>query len=316
MRRQDIQAVLAAAGSGPKHHLGQNFMIDAAVLAAIVEAAAITPDDIVLEVGPGPGNLTNLLAGRAAAVLAVDVDRAMLRAASRHWSDLKNVHWLAADILAKKHEINPLVITALRDLCAAHGKPAAGIKLVANLPYNVASPLVAELLVLNCRQRRSAESMTFQIDTLVFTVQWEVGRRMAAAAGDAEYGALGALIQLLADVEVLRPIAAGCFWPPPKIRSALMRICPDETRIAGITDVLRLQRHVTRLFAHRRQNLANTLRHGFKELPLSRIAAAVTAAGMDLRIRTETLDPQRLLQLSDIIAGVENSGAGEDDGIP
>ncbi len=312
MRRQDIQAILAAAGSGPKHHLGQNFMIDAFVLAAIVDAAEISHDDIVLEVGPGPGNLTNLLAGRAAAVLAVDVDRAMLQAASRHWADLQNVQWLAADILAKKHEINPVVIDSLRQIRAARGKPGAKIKLVANLPYNVASPLVAELLILHCRQRTAPAPTQFQIDTLVFTVQWEVGRRMAAAAGEADYGALGALIQLLAEVEILRPIAAGCFWPPPKIRSALVRIRPDETRMARIPDALRLQRVITHLFTHRRQNLANTLRHGFKEIPFSKIAGAVTAAGMDLKSRAETLEPQKLLRLVDIISAVENSSAEVD----
>ena len=135
---------------------------------------------------------------------------------------------------------------------------------------------------------------------------------MAAAAGEADYGALGALIQLLAEVEILRPIAAGCFWPPPKIRSALVRIRPDETRMARIPDALRLQRVITHLFTHRRQNLANTLRHGFKEIPFSKIAGAVTAAGMDLKSRAETLEPQKLLRLVDIISAAENSPADAD----
>ena len=304
MRRQEIQAVLDAAGSGPKHHFGQNFMMDESVLAAIMDAANIGPADIILEVGPGPGNLTNLLARRAAAVLAVDVDAPLLRAASGYWSAEKNIRWLCADVLAGKHRINPVVIHAVNQLAQEHIAPRSGVKLVSNLPYNVASPLVAELLVLQCLTGQIATTGTlpdFRLERMVFTVQWEVAQRMAATAGTGDYGGLGVLIQLLARVEVLRSIAPGCFWPPPKIRSALVRITPDIDLMKKVAHVRWLQIVITRLFSHRRQNLANALRHGFKSLSFPALSAAATDAGYDLRVRAETLPPDRLRQLADAL---------------
>ena len=301
MRRHDIQTVLDAAGGGPKHHFGQNFMIDQQVLADIVNTAELGPADIVLEIGPGPGNLTALLAQRAAAVLAVDIDRPLLAAASRHWAGLKNVHWLCGDVLAGKHHINPEVIARLKALQTSGGIPEAPIKLVANLPYNIASPLVAELLTLQCDNLRSAAPAAFRLERMVFTVQWEVGQRMAALHNSAHYGALGILIQLLARVRLVRSIAPGCFWPPPKIRSALVLIFPDQQRMESVANVRWLQTVLAGLFSHRRQNLANALRHGFKMLDFTAASAALTEAAFDLRTRAETLPPAQLLKIADIL---------------
>ena len=310
MRRQEIQTVLDAAGSGPKHHFGQNFMMDESMLAAIMAEADITPADTILEVGPGPGNLTSLLARRAAAVLAVDVDQPLLRAASGYWSAEKNIRWLCADVLAGKHQVNPVVIRELNRLVQEHMSCRSSVKLVSNLPYNVASPLVAELLVLQCLTGPIATidgAPGFHLERMVFTVQWEVAQRMAATPGTADYGGLGVLIQLLARVEVLRSIAPGCFWPPPKIRSALVRITPDHDLMIKVAHVRWLQIVITRLFSHRRQNLANALRHGFKNLSFPALSAAATGVGCDLRARAETLPPERLRQLADALWNVDGA---------
>lgn len=312
MRRQEIQAVLDAAGSGPKHHFGQNFMMDESVLAAIMDAADISLTDLVLEVGPGPGNLTSLLARRAAAVLAVDVDQELLRAASRYWAAEKNIRWICADVLAGKHQINPVVIDELNRLDQEHAASRPAVKLVSNLPYNVASPLAAELLVLQCLTASTSTAGAgtgFRLERLVFTVQWEVAQRMAASADSRDYGGLGVLIQLLARVEVLRSIAPGCFWPPPKIRSALVRITPDHDLMKKVTHIRWLQTVITHLFSHRRQNLANALRHGFKNLPFPDLSAATIGAGFDLRARAETLPPQRLRELAEALWTVYGAAA-------
>jgi 16S rRNA A1518/A1519 N6-dimethyltransferase RsmA/KsgA/DIM1 with predicted DNA glycosylase/AP lyase activity len=151
MTHKEIAAILASAGLRPQHKFGQNFMVDQNILRAIADSGDIQPHDIVLEVGPGVGNLTRLLAQRAhqGAVLAVDIDTKLLPAAQRHHAALTNITWLNADVLAGKHEINPAVLAALRTLRTAH--PAGmggGLKLVSNLPYNAASPIIAELLVM------------------------------------------------------------------------------------------------------------------------------------------------------------------------
>jgi len=116
MDRREIAAVLASAGLRPQHHFGQNFMVDQRVLAAIADAGQVQPSDLVLEVGPGVGNLTRLLSQQARAVLAVDIDRKLLPAARAHHAPLKNVTWLEADVLAGKHEVEPQVLAELRRL--------------------------------------------------------------------------------------------------------------------------------------------------------------------------------------------------------
>src|ERR1051325_5788402 len=153
MTRKEIAAILASAGLRPQHQFGQNFMVDQNILGAIADAGEIGETDVVLEVGPGVGNLTRQLAQRAArgAVLAVDIDRKLMPAAQRHHADLKNVHWLNADVLAGKHEIEPAVVAKLRELLAEYA--GAALRLVSNLPYNAASPLIAELLVEMWRER-------------------------------------------------------------------------------------------------------------------------------------------------------------------
>ena len=139
--RREINTVLNGAGLRPQHKFGQNFMVDQTTLARIADAGAIGPQDVVLEVGPGVGNLTRLLAQRAAAVLAVDIDAPLLAAAQQHHRAATNSTWLQEDVLAGKHEVSPAVLTALQRLHERHADGA--VKLVSNLPYNVASPLIA-----------------------------------------------------------------------------------------------------------------------------------------------------------------------------
>src|SRR5271170_2202470 len=120
MNRGDIRTFLEQAGLGPQHRLGQHFMMDQNILDQIVTSAKIEAGDLVLEIGPGPGNLTSRLAAKAAAVLAVELDAALLAAARQWWRQLNNVHWMQADALSGKHAINPLVIQTLGKLAVEH----------------------------------------------------------------------------------------------------------------------------------------------------------------------------------------------------
>jgi 16S rRNA (adenine1518-N6/adenine1519-N6)-dimethyltransferase len=312
MDRQEIAAVLASAGLHPRHQFGQNFMVDQNVLRAIVEAGAVAPDDVILEVGPGVGNLTRPLAQAASggAVLAVDIDRKLLPAAQRHHAELRNVTWLNADVLAGKHAIEPRVLDALRDLRAAH--PSGEIKLVSNLPYNAASPLVAELLVEMWRELRPRSATGSQdaerkskiehrkskilFSRLAFTVQWEVALRMAAAPDTRDYGPLGVLIQALADVALVRKIPPGAFWPPPKVHSALVVVTPDRERMARVANVPEFQQFLASIFSHRRQTLGNALKHhlGPRWTPTAKEALAA----WDLGQRPENLSVEALRQVA------------------
>jgi len=306
MQRKEITAVLAGAGLRPRRQFGQNFMIDQVILAAIADAGDIQSEDVVLEVGPGVGNLTRLLAQRAAAVLAVDIDRKLMPAAKRYHADLANVHWLNADVLAGKHVVEPAVLEQLRGLCAAHSK--GRLRLVSNLPYNAASPLIAELLVQMCREssRGDTEARSLFFARLAFTVQYEVALRMSAQPGSRDYGPLSILIQALSapaseGVQIVRKIPPGAFWPPPKVHSALVVINPDAVRVKNLRDAPALQTLLSGVFSHRRQTLANAFKHHFADRWTPELKAAL-AAHFDLTRRPETFSVEEFLCLDALLA--------------
>lgn len=336
MNRSEINAILASAGLRPQHKFGQNFMVDQATLGRIADAGDIGPHDVILEVGPGVGNLTRLLAQRAAAVLAVDIDAPLLQAAQQHSrsAGATNITWLQQDVLAGKHQVSPVVLDALQHLKAqvgshgqaeSHGQmeslgqagchgstaPFAGaqcptphtarIKLVSNLPYNVASPLIAELLVQMWRERRAAHGLW--LERMAFTVQWEVAQRMAAQPNTRDYGPLGILIGLLADVEIMRKIPPGAFWPPPKVHSALVRVLPRRERFDAIANAPRLQELLAGVFGHRRQRLSNALDHWLKDSAPPDLLARLKSAGIDTTARPENLLPPQFLALAEVCTG-------------
>ncbi len=297
--RREINAILNSAGLRPQHKFGQNFMVDQTTLARIADAGEVGPQDVVLEIGPGVGNLTRLLAQRAAAVLAVDIDAPLLNAARQHHKELTNITWLQEDVLAGKHKISPLVLETLHRLAPSQRDAfPAHLKLVSNLPYNVASPLVAELLVQMWLERNNPQGLLFE--RMAFTVQWEVAQRMIAQPNTRDYGPLGILIGLLADVEILRKIPPGAFWPPPKVHSALVRVLPQRKRFDAVPDVLGLQKMLSGVFAHRRQRISNALDHWLKETAPANLLYNLRTANIDATARPENLLPAHFVQLAKI----------------
>ena len=298
MQRKQIEDILTAAGTRPTRRLGQHFMMDQRILDQIMAAAALDGHDIILEVGPGPGNLTSRIAPLVKAVLAVDIDTPLLAAASQYWEKLSNVQWMKADVLAGKHCLNNRVIQALLAL-----KPEGStgfVKLVSNLPYNVASPLIIDILAAQCAFNLENDAVrSVYFERLVFTVQWEVGQRMRALPGTEHYGSLSVLIALMADVEILANIAPGAFWPPPKVRSALVRIFPSGEKLRRIGDVRRLQRTVSNLFSHRRQNISNAIRHSFDAPAAAQVLEKLRAMDFDPTRRSEAIVPEEFLRLSE-----------------
>ena len=306
MNRQEIATILASAGLRPQHQFGQNFMVDQKVLAALVAAGDVQEHDVILEVGPGVGNLTRLLAQAAVhgAVLAVDIDRKLLPAAQRYHAAnpaMSHVTWLLTDALAGKHEIEPRVLATLRDLHAAH--PQGELKLVSNLPYNAASPLIAELLVAMWQEIKNQKSKIKNLFArLAFTVQWEVAQRMAAQPDTRDYGPLGILIQSLARVEILCKIPPGAFWPPPKVHSALVMVTPLPDRMATLPDGPGFQVLLAGIFSHRRQTLGNALKHHLADRWTPALKQALADAGFDLAKRPETFSVEALQRLHALVA--------------
>ncbi len=258
--KREIDAILNAADMRPRHRFGQNFMVEPSLVRIIADAGDIKTGEHVIEVGPGTGTLTDELLERGAHVLAVEIDRDLAAAARERYDG--RVEIIEADAMAGKHALHPQLLEA-----AAHGA-----KLVANLPYNIASPLVIELLIAGS-------------PLLAFTVQKEVADRLRATPADGKaYGPLSVVAQSLADVEVLRTIPPTAFFPRPKIDSALVRLCRN-VRVEG--DLAAFGRFVQTLFGQRRKSIRHPLKAGIG----GGAEAALQAAGLNGSERAGDLDP-------------------------
>jgi 16S rRNA (adenine1518-N6/adenine1519-N6)-dimethyltransferase len=275
--KTEIQAMLESIGAGPRHRFGQNFMIDQNLVRLVAESGNITRDDTVIEVGPGTGTLTEELLARAGHVVAVEIDRDLARLLRDRFAADERFELIEGDALAGKHELNSSLAARIASNAKLAGKSAA--KLVANLPYNIASPLVIELLIAG-------------IDLLCFTVQKEVADRLRAREDDEAYGPLSVMASLLSDVELLRTLPPQAFWPAPKIESALVRMTRRDQ--LG-EDAQAFSRFVHQLFSFRRKTLRRALANaGFASAVCDR---AISELSLDPQSRPENLSPDQIHQL-------------------
>jgi 16S rRNA (adenine1518-N6/adenine1519-N6)-dimethyltransferase len=270
--KHEIEALLAEAGSQPRHRFGQNFMIDQNLVRIVADAGALTKEDLVIEVGPGTGTLTEELLAGAGTVVAVEIDRDLAVVLRNRFVARENLSLIEGDALAGKHALNP----AIGELLAKPEYQNRPRKLVANLPYNIASPLVIELLIAG-------------VDLLAFTVQKEVGLRLKAGAGSDEYGPLSVMAQLLASVEVLRTLPPQAFWPAPSIESALVRMVRQDRLGASVND---FGRFVHAIFSFRRKMLRKSLQNAGYDAD-----RLLQSTGLDGSRRPEEFTPHELLGL-------------------
>ena len=267
-----VVALLRSYGLHPKKGLGQHFLADQAALDRIVVAADLTPADTVLEIGPGLGTLTRLLAERAGRVVAVELDDRLAAVLSERLAGFANV------------EIRPGNILRLSDIASLVGP---SYKVVANLPYYITSAVLRHLL-----ERRDQPSL------LVVTVQREVAERIVAAPPDMNL--LAVSVQFYGRPRIVAHIPAGAFYPPPKIDSAVVRIdVRDEPAVSlgegtSVVDFFRLVRAG---FGHKRKTLRNALSAGLGLAPAA-AEQALAQAGIDPRRRAETLSLQEWADLA------------------
>ncbi len=272
----EIRALLAERGLTPRRRFGQNFLIDLNLMRKLVEAADVSAGDAVLEVGPGTGSLTELLLERRADVVAVEIDRGLAGLLAERLVDQPRLTLLCCDALAGKHEVNPEVIEALSGLLAS--RPAGvvgGLKLVANLPYQAATPLLLNLLLSRP-----------PFDLFAFTIQKEVADRLTANPGTADYGPLSVITSIAADCEVLSSVPAAAFWPRPKVESSMVKVRPRPTMAND--DLSGLASLVGRAFLHRRQMLRRVVSRWENASAAHR---ALEALGIDSATRPQDLGP-------------------------
>ena len=274
-----------AEGIHPRSDFGQNFLIDLNILESIVRAAELNCYDVVLEVGPGTGGLTTFLARDAGHVVSVELDTHMHRLAARATAACPNVTLIQGDALANKNRLSPELLAAVETQLAF--APERQLKLVANLPYSVATPVVSNLV---------ATELPWTL--MVITIQYELGLRMSAEPGSNHYGALAVWLQSQARVRILRKLGPAVFWPRPGVDSAVVRIDPDPERRARIIHRGFFHDFIRRLFQQRRKRLRAVLAGMYApELDKPAIDALLAAQGLPETARAEDLPVETLVQL-------------------
>lgn len=280
-------------GIRPTKRWGQHFLVSARALETIITASELTPTDTVLEIGAGLGTLTDALAARAGAVVAIEVDRRLLPVLSARLGGRPNVRIVEDDAL--RADLAVLLGDANR-IRGAHAEPAAR-KVVANLPYNIAAPLLLRVL-----------DPALSIRRLVITVQREVADRVVARPGTPAYGRLTVAVQYRAAARVVSRIPPGAFLPAPDVESAVVALVPHAHPPVRVDDEAALFRVVAAGFGHRRKTLANALAHGLGLAPAA-VEAACRKAGIDPRARAETLDLEAFAALTRALDGTAHAGA-------
>lgn len=288
---------LAEVGVRLKGQHGQNFLTDLNLLRLLAETADLSPDDVVLEVGTGTGALTTLIAERVAAVVTVEIDPQLHQLASEELIDFDNVTQLQQDALESKHTLDPAMMATVAARLAE--KPGRRFKFVANLPYSVATPLIANLL---------AGSLVPEAMTI--TIQRELAERIVAQPGTKDYGALSVWVQSQCQVRLVRLMPPDAFWPRPKVTSAIVQIRLDPLRREQIADRDLFHAFVRTLFLHRRKSLRAAMLSGWKSaLDKPAVDAILARVGLESSVRAEQLDVEALLRLSDALrAEVEQVG--------
>jgi 16S rRNA (adenine1518-N6/adenine1519-N6)-dimethyltransferase len=287
-------------GIAPKNKLGQNFLIDLNLIDLAVRAAELSEEDGVLEVGSGTGSLTMRLVESAGAVVSVEVDPPFASLTRElietHFSIVEglrkpggarreDVRLIQGDVLSTKNEVNPDVLHAVQDMLAV--PRVKRLKLVANLPYAIAVPLLTNLLLTSLPFERMAAM-----------VQWELAERMTASPGAPAYGALAVLVQSLADVEVVRKVGPSVFFPRPQVDSALVLIRPSAEKRARVGSASRLRCFLRDLYSHRRKNLRGALAAlPGQELSKGEVDARLSELGIEGAVRAETLGLEEHLRL-------------------
>jgi 16S rRNA (adenine1518-N6/adenine1519-N6)-dimethyltransferase len=274
-------------GIEPNARHGQNFLVDLNLLKLLADSAALDSHDVVLEIGTGTGSLTALLAARAAAVVTVEVDRRMYHLASEELIAHANVTMLLEDALKNKNALHPAVHDEVRRQLAAGERRR--FKLVANLPYNIATPIITNLLATDLPPA-----------TMTVTLQKEVADRLMASPGTKDYGALSIWVQSQCRVELIRVLPPQVFWPKPKVHSAFVQIALDPARRERIGDAEYFHRFVRSLFLHRRKLLRGVLVSTYKrELDKPQIDTLFERLGIAPTRRAEELNVDEMLALCD-----------------
>ena len=280
---------LGEIGVAPASRHGQNFLIDLNLVELIVKSADLGPNVVVLEIGTGTGSLTTLMAPKAGRVVTVEIDGNLFELASEQLIDFENVTMLQTDALRNKNAFSPEVMEAVGQ--ALSEVPNSRLKLVANLPYNLATPILSNLLL--CEHTPHM---------MVATIQKELADRIVADPWSKDYGALSVWMQAQAHAEVVREMPPKVFWPAPKVTSAIIRVTVEPERRAAIPDLKYFHQFIKAIFLHRRKFLrANVVSAMKRSLSKEQVDALLDQMEFGPDARTEQIDIPTLLRFTELV---------------
>lgn len=279
---QNTIAVIRKYQFAFQKRFGQNFLVDPHVLEKIIAASGVTKDDLVLEVGPGIGTLTQYLAEAAGQVVAVEIDSALIPILQETLDGYENVSVINEDILK----------VDIRKLAAEHGN-GRPVKVVANLPYYITTPIIMGLL-----------ENKIPVDTITVMIQKEVALRMQAGPGSKDYGALSLAVQYYADAYLAANVPPNCFIPRPNVGSAVIRLARREKPAVKAEDEALLFALIRASFNQRRKTLLNGLSNS-PGLPFSKeqVREGIAAMGLSPSVRGESLTLEQFAGLSNYFSG-------------
>ena len=289
-----LKRLFAQVGFQIDARRGQNFLVDLNLLDLLERTAGVTPDDVVLEVGAGTGALTERLARAAGRLVSVEVDPRLAQLARERLlaadaERARHVALVEEDVLASKHRFSPAVVAALEE--ALRLMPGGRFRLVANLPYCVATPVISNLL---------ASDRPF--DSATVTVQREMAERMTAVAGSPAYNALSVWVGAQCRGTIVRILPPSVFWPRPKVESAIVHLELEPERRAEIGDRGRFHTFVRDVFCHRRKLLRGVLLGlaGGKRSEAARetVARVWETMGFSESMRAEAIAPDEFVRLA------------------
>lgn len=261
-----------------KKGYGQNFLIDYNILTGIADSAGVTANDCVLEIGPGIGSLTQVLAEKSKKVIAVEIDNKLIPILADTLGEYSNIKVINQDIL--KTNIDALIDEE------ADGKP---IKVVANLPYYITTPIILGLL-----------EKQYNIESITVMIQKEVAERISATEKSKDYGALSIAVQYYCDVNYDFTVSAGCFIPQPKVDSSVITLIPTKEKKYKTVNEKLFFKIVKCAFGQRRKTLVNSISNqSGLDISKEALANALESMGLDARVRGEALSIAQFCELAD-----------------
>ncbi|XZE43722.1 16S rRNA (adenine(1518)-N(6)/adenine(1519)-N(6))-dimethyltransferase RsmA [Pirellulaceae bacterium SH467] len=280
-----LSRTFEAAGMQPKTKYGQNFLIDLNILDILARGADLQRTDVILEVGTGMGSLTKRIAPHVGHMITIEIDRELQVLAARELAENSNVTMLTFDALRNKNHLRDEVMETVREKLALF--PGAKFKLVANLPYNVATPIISNLLTVDPLPER-----------MVVTIQKELAERIVSPPSCKDYSALTIWMQSQCDCEILRNLPPTVFWPRPRVDSSILRIIPNAAKRERIVDLDYFHKTLRALFFHRRKFLRSQLATATQDhLSKPQVDEILAKLHFSESLRAEQLSVEQIIDL-------------------